>query len=170
MPKTTAYIRDNRLTIMTPNARTASVMSIEMSKVSDGGFELVEQKDGGIALEFKPAGRKTGDIIAVYNQSKEANKALEAVFKTLSGGASPNKKKTVIGFILYILKIIGLTFLALVILGIIIFLLTGNNTNKALVEQMDAIEQTATVAGKNELPLGEAFPVDQYVETLERSE
>ncbi len=164
MNKTTAQIKDERLTIMAPNARTASVMSLELSKVQEGEFTLNETKDGGTALEFKPAGRKTSDVIAVYNKSSDASKALKAVFEAIGG----SKKRNVIGFMLYILKILALTIFVIIIIATLLFFALGQTVKDVATEgAMVSGNNTQDIIDTAPLPVGEPFLVDEYVKTLE---
>ncbi len=170
MKKTTAQVKDDRLNIMASNARTASVVSLEMDKVREGGFIINETKDGGSALEFKPAGRKTGDVLAVYNQSSDAAKALEVIFKAIGNGKKGTKNIIVV--ILYLIKILFLTFLVLFVLGVILFYALGNAVKDVVQDNVNVstvVVDESTVENIDEpLPLGEPFPVDRYVETLEK--
>lgn len=169
MKKTNVTIKDDRMTIMAPNAKTPSVMSIDMDKVRKGQFGVVENKAGESVLEFKPDGRKTGDVVALYTNPADAGQALQSIFKSLGGKAKSNKG--IVSLILYLLKIIALTaFVIIVIAVILLFLLqqwAGDLTNNITDNVTDASVSIEVQSGSQALSVGVPIPVDVYVETLE---
>lgn len=168
--KTTVTQRGDQLTIMAGNALTPSVLSLDIDKARKGQFGLSDNKQGESVLEFKPEGRKTADVIAIYAHQKDARKALASIFKSMGGNADGNK--SIVSLILYILKIMGLTLLIIFIIGLLLFFgvqqfLLGDVNDSAAPVAFESAPSSAQQIDRQSLPVGVPFPVDTYVQTLE---
>ncbi len=169
--KTKAGVKDGRLTIMTNDARHPGVVVMGLDQVQNGQFETAPGENGGTSLVFKPSGRKTADTIAVYNNGDHAAKALRNVYKALSGSS---KGKS--GFWIGLLKILGIAaliiFIVLVVLSSVLGLMTDATQSALSTDELNALAGTAAPAqvAPVELPVGEAFPVSDYIKATTAAE
>lgn len=168
--KTIAGVKDGHLAIMTKDARHPGVISLSLDQVKGGQFETAPADNGGSVLVFKPSGRKTADTIAVYDSADKAAKALQNVYKALSGAGKSGKGN----FFLSVLKVVGVTVLVIVVIVILISTLFGIFFGDAAKDQVATAEMLApaetsgaVTTTQQQLPVGEAFPAIQYIEATQ---
>ena len=152
--KTKASVKDGRLTVFAADARTLAVTAWGLDQVSSGAFELSPAENEGTALVFKPSGKKAAETVAVYNTSKQAEAALTAVY-----GALNNRHKQGSGFFGSTLK--SILKITAIIVGVL--LLLGFISTLFMPSDIDDPNYGETSLNVGELPVGEPFPVDDYV-------
>lgn len=153
--KTKASVKDGRLTVFAADARTLAVTGWGLDQVSSGAFELAPAENEGTSLVFKPSGKKTAETVAVYNTAKQAEAALNAVYTALN-----NRHKQGGGFLGSTLK--SILKITAIIIGVL--LLLGFISSLFFPSDMGGDPNYGeTSLSPGELPVGEPFPVDEYV-------
>lgn len=165
MAKTKAHVKDGHLVILAQDASPPGVVSLPLEQAKTGGFEL--STEGGTAkLSFKPAGRKTGDVIAVYGHYSRAEKALRNVYDALGGTGGTRKIFKLIG--LGLLVLLGLWILLSV--AVALFEKKPSSSDAIVGSQPEAIGAPLVSSSGGALPAGEPFPVDDYVQQLQEQQ
>lgn len=160
MAKTKAHVKDGRLVILAQDALEPGMTSMALDQAQSGGFEITDAGNGVCKLSFRPAGRKTGDLLASYASRARAERALRNIFVALGGGSSRLGK---------IAKIIGIVLLVLIALFVLLLILVPDAETPSVGEA--PVSATTTVPAPDEpLPVGEPFPVDDFVRQTQGSE
>ena len=156
MSNTKAQVKDGRLAIFAQDAIHPAATTLPLEQAQSGAFEIVSE--GALAkLSFRPAGRKTADVLATYNSTAKAERALKQVYAALGGGSSRFGK---------ILKILGWIAGGIVALFILLLILS-NGAQQSTAPDGNA----APVSADQPLPVGVPFPVDDFVaQTQEEGE
>ncbi len=147
--KTKASVKDGRLTVFASDARTPSVNAWGLDQVSSGAFEVAPAENEGSALVFKPGGKKAAETVAVYNTAKQAGEALETVFAALN---SRGKSNVFASGLKGILKVAGIIVAIILVFSLLSWFFGAPATVPVGAPQ-----------SSGELPVGEPFPVNDFV-------
>lgn len=156
MSKTKVSVKDGRLSVFASDARTPSVSAWGLDQISSGVFEIAAAENEGHALVFKPAGKKTAETVAVYNAPKQAQAALRAVFAALE-----TRRKS--GFLSGIGGIVKVGAVLVVSIIVLMWLLSGMIGSMVVPDVTDDGQIVEVPDADSELPVGEPFPVEDFV-------